>query len=80
MASAVPVLSGAAACAPDRPEFPEWDRSDFSELTTFTAIGEAQVSQPPLMMEFEAEAGKSYVLDCDKNKMPWAWVTSEDQR
>ncbi len=33
MASAVPVLSGAAAGAPDRPEFPEWDRSDFSELT-----------------------------------------------
>ena len=34
----------------------------------------------PVAVDFDAVAGRNYVIDCDKDKTPWVWVTPEDQR
>lgn len=50
--------------------------------STQTAQGRATGSnpRPPLTMEFDAEAGKSYVLECDQDQNPWAWIAPEDHK
>jgi hypothetical protein len=43
------------------------------------AIDQAQ-EKDAVTVEFDAAAGKSYVVDCDRDAVPWVRITPEDQR
>lgn len=49
-------------------------------VTTIPLAVLAAGQLPPVLIEFDAEAGKSYLLECNTDKTPWAWITPQDQR